>query len=75
MKAEFESLMKNQSWDLVPPAHARNSVPCKWLFRIKNKVDGSIDMYKAHLVAKGFTQRPEIDFHKTFNPVVKSTTI
>ncbi|KAH0661663.1 hypothetical protein KY284_026594 [Solanum tuberosum] len=30
--------------------------------------------YKAHLVAPGFTQQPGLDFHSTFNPVVKTTT-
>jgi len=52
MKAEFDALMKNSTWDFVPPDHARNIVPCK---------------YKTRLVAKGFTQRTEIDFPKTFS--------
>ncbi|OIT33410.1 retrovirus-related pol polyprotein from transposon tnt 1-94, partial [Nicotiana attenuata] len=70
MNSEFDALMKNQTWELVPPDRTRN-----WLFRIKTNSDGSIDRYKARLVAKGFTQRPGVDFHKTFSPVVKPTTI
>lgn len=44
-------------------------------FRIKRKSDGSIERYKACLIAKWFHQQPGIDFHDTFNPVVKPTTV
>jgi histone deacetylase 1/2 len=50
-------------------------VGCKWLFRIKRNVDGSISRYKARLVAKGFTQCYGVDFHETFAPVVRPQTI
>lgn len=48
---------------------------CKWVLRIKQKADGSIDRYKAILVAKGFHQQPCIDFKETFSPVINPTTI
>lgn len=38
-------------------------------------MDGSIDRYKACLVARGFTQQPGVDYHETFNPVVKTNSI
>jgi hypothetical protein len=47
----------------------------KWVFRIKCKVDGSIERYEARLVAKGFHQQPRIDFAETYNPVVKPITM
>ncbi|XP_069152648.1 uncharacterized mitochondrial protein AtMg00820-like [Solanum lycopersicum] len=75
IKHEFDALIKNQTWELVPPDPIKNIVSCKWLFRIRRNVDGSIDRYKARLVAKGFTQRPGVDFHATFSLVVKPTTV
>nr|XP_016483849.1 PREDICTED: uncharacterized protein LOC107804460 [Nicotiana tabacum] len=75
MKAEYDALMKNQTWELVPRDPTTNVVDFKWLYRIKRKADGSIERYKARLVAKEFTQRPGLDFHETFSPVVKPITV
>lgn len=39
--------------------------------KVKFRVDGSVEGYKAHLVAKEFTQTEGIDFSKTLSPMVK----
>jgi hypothetical protein len=54
MDVEYSALMKNRTWHLVPPKKGRNVIDCKWVFKIKTKSDGSIDCYKARLVAKDF---------------------
>jgi hypothetical protein len=75
MNIEFDALLSNDTWTLVPPTSDMNVVGCKWVFRLKRKADGSIDRHKARLVAKGFHQQPGIDFGETYSPVVKPTTI
>ncbi|CAL2227060.1 unnamed protein product [Prunus armeniaca] len=57
--------------DLVPPSPHRHALPCKWVFRIKRRSDGSIERYKARPVANGFHQQYGIDYLETFSPVVK----
>jgi hypothetical protein len=54
MAEEFNALIKNGTWDLVPYNPSMNVVGAKWVFRLKRKADGSIERYKARLVAKGF---------------------
>lgn len=75
MQAEFNALLQNQTWTLVPPQTATNLVGCKWVFKVKRKADGSIERHKARVVAKGFHQQAGLDYGETFNPVVKPTTI
>ena len=72
---EYDVLVKNGTWALVLPDSSQNLVGCKWIFRTKPKSDGSVDRFKAQLVAKSFHQHPRIDYQDTFSPVVKPTIV
>ena len=50
-------------------------VGCKWIYKIKTRSDGSIERYKAHLVAKGFTQEYVIDYEEIFAPIARILSI
>ncbi|RVW93071.1 Retrovirus-related Pol polyprotein from transposon RE1 [Vitis vinifera] len=75
MNEEFRALMKNKTWSLVSFPTNRTSVGCKWVFKLKRNLDGSVSRYKARLVAKSYSQVPGFDFYETFSPIVKPTTI
>ena len=76
MHNEYQALIRNKTWRLVPPpSKDKNVIGCKWVYKIKHKSDGSIDRYKARLVAKGFKQRYGSDYEDMFSPVVKAATI
>lgn len=61
MNDEFRALVSNKTWTLVPHDHSMPLVSNKWVFRVKQKADGTIDRYKARLVAKEFQQTPGVN--------------
>jgi hypothetical protein len=75
MQEEYNSLLKNQTWDLVPLPSGRKLVICIWVYRTKSAVDGHIRKHKARLVAKGFQQVHGIDYDETFSPVENMDSI
>jgi Reverse transcriptase (RNA-dependent DNA polymerase) len=78
MSAKYQSLMKHNTWNLVPRPQSRNIVSCKWIYKTKEvETDsGEIDIkYKARLVAKGYSQVHGVDYEETFAPFVKFTSV
>lgn len=71
MATELNALLQNQTQVLLPPPSNQHVIDCKWVFRIKRKSDGSIERYKARLVAKELSQKEGVDYTKAFNPVRK----
>lgn len=75
MHEEFDALKKNETWELVPKPENCTPVTCKWVYRLKRKSDGTIEKFKARLVARGFSQSYGLDYEETFSPVAKMVTI
>eukprot|EP00253_Pinus_taeda_P004652 PITA_04652 len=74
MEEEMDSLMHNQTWDLVRLPEGKTTLKNKWVYRLKEE-DGGKQRYKARLVVRGFAQKKGIDFDEIFSPVVKMTSI
>ena len=71
----MDSLSKNDTWTLVPRPNNVNIVSNRWVFKVKHKSDGSIDRYKARLVARGYTQTHGVDYDEVFSPVARMAAI
>ena len=75
MKEEHNSLLANDTWDLVPLLKGRKLVKSKWVYRTNYGWDGKVDKQKSKLVAKVFSQAKGIKYSKTFDPVAKINSI
>ena len=75
MAEEYQSIMKNDVWEIVPSPKEKSVVASKWVYKIKHAVDGRIDKYKTRFVARGFSQKEGEDYDETFAPVARYTSI
>ncbi|XP_050133179.1 uncharacterized mitochondrial protein AtMg00820-like [Malus sylvestris] len=75
MEEKMSSMDKNIVWELVDLLLRRETIGNKWVLKIKRKADGSIDKYKARLMAKGYTQQLGVDYEETFSHVVRFASI
>jgi hypothetical protein len=55
MMEEYNSVMKNDVWEVVPRLEGKLVVTSRWLYKLKHAADGSIEQYKARFVARGFS--------------------
>eukprot|EP00253_Pinus_taeda_P025780 PITA_25780 len=75
MNKEYESIMKNDVWDVVPRSKEKYVITSKWLYKIKHGANASDEKYKARFVAQGFSQKEGVDYDEIFSPVSRYTTI
>jgi hypothetical protein len=75
MKEEYQSIINNHVWEIVPRLKRKDVVSSKWLFKIKHASDGSIEKHKPRFVTHGFSQKEGIDYEETFAPIARYTSI
>ena len=71
MQKEMDSLYANNVWDLVELPSDRKPVGNKWVFKCKTNANGTVERFKARLVAQGFSQKQGLDYDETFSPVIR----
>eukprot|EP00253_Pinus_taeda_P033650 PITA_33650 len=47
----------------------------RWIYKVKQVADGSVEKYKARFVARGFSQIEGIDYEETFAPIARYSSI
>ncbi|GKA49104.1 zinc finger, CCHC-type containing protein [Tanacetum coccineum] len=72
---DMDSIMGNNTWVLVDLPPGCKPLGCKWIFKRKLKVDGTIEKFKARLVIHGFKQKSRIDYFDTYALVARISTI
>jgi hypothetical protein len=75
MMEEYNSIMNNDVWEVVPRPEGKSVVTSRWLYKLKYVTDGSIEKYKARFVAGGFSQVEGVDYDETFVLVARYTSI
>jgi len=54
MVEEYDSVIRNNVWDVVPTPENKLVVSSHWLYKVKQVADGSVEKHKAIFVAHGF---------------------
>ena len=55
MVEEYDSIVKNNAWEIVPRLVDKSVVGSRWIYKVKHVVDGNAEKYKARFVAQGFS--------------------
>ncbi|XP_059629759.1 uncharacterized mitochondrial protein AtMg00820-like [Cornus florida] len=75
MNEEMKSLQKNETWELVDLPPGKKTIGCQWICSVKYKANGTIECFKARLVAKRYTQTYKIDYKETFTAKINKICV
>ena len=75
MVKEYDSIIRNNVWEVVPRTTDKSVVSSRWLYKVKKAANGSVEKHKAIFVARGFSQVEGIDYDEKFAPVTRYSSI
>ncbi|XP_074336404.1 putative mitochondrial protein AtMg00820 [Apium graveolens] len=75
MQREIEAVEKNGTWKLTKLEPDHKVINLKWIFKLKQDINGEIQKYKARIVAKGYVQKRGVDLDEIFAPVTCLETL
>ena len=75
MIEEYDSIIRNSAWEIVPRPVGKSVVGSRWIYKVKQAANGSVEKYKARFVTRCFSQIEGIDYEETFAPVARYSSI
>lgn len=75
MASEVRSLIENNIWEIIDRPIDKRIIGSRFVLRNKYDSSGAVERRKARVVARGFSQRPGVDFRETFAPVARLSSI
>ena len=75
MVEEYDSIVRNNAWEIVLRPEGKSVVGSRWIYKVKQAADGSVEKHKARFVARGFSLIEGIDYEETFALVARYSSI
>lgn len=71
----MNNLRKNNTWKLVKFPEDRKAISCRWVYIITQDANENIEKYRAGLVVKRYSSKPDIDINKIFSIITQVSII
>ena len=72
---EYDSIVRNSVWEVVPRPKKKSVVGSRWIYKVKQVADRSIEKHNVRFVDKGFSQVDGIDYEETFALIATYSSI